>query len=196
MIVRDYMSGKPITVSPETDVKSAFESLKKYKIRQFPVVSNEKLVGIVTDRDLRVALTRPESKVEDIMASDPLTIMDEMPLERVALLLREHKVNALPVVSKENEVIGIITVTDVLDALIHVLRFREKPTKLNVEIPESSDMKIYDVMKVVQEVGPKVLSVNSDKRNKKLYFIWLENSNISNLTKIKNRLKKRGIRIV
>jgi CBS domain-containing protein len=38
MIVRDYMSGKPITVSPETDVRSAFESLKKYKVRQFPVV--------------------------------------------------------------------------------------------------------------------------------------------------------------
>ena len=196
MIVRDYMSGKLITVSPETDVKSAFESLKKYKIRQFPVVSNGKLVGIVTDRDLRVALTRTESKVEDIMASDPLTIADEIPLEKAVLLLRENKVNALPVVSKENEVIGIITVTDVLDALIHLLRFKEKPTKLNVEIPERSDMKIYDVMMMVQEVGPKVLSVNSDKRNKKLYYIWLEKCNISKITKIKNRLKKKRIRIL
>ncbi|MGH7802607.1 MAG: CBS domain-containing protein [Thermodesulfobacteriota bacterium] len=196
MIVRDYMGGKLITVSPETDVKSAFESLKKFKIRQFPVVSNGKLVGIVTDQDLRVAITRPESKVEDIMASDPLTIADEIPLEKAALLLRENEVNALPVVSKENEVIGIITVTDVLDALIHLLRFKEKPTKLNVEIPERSDMKIYDVMMMVQEVGPKVLSVNSDKRNKKLYYIWLEKCNISNISKIKNMLKKRGIRIL
>ena len=196
MIVRDYMSGTLITVSPETYVKSAFESLKKYKIRQFPVVSNGKLVGIVTDRDLRVAFTRPESKVEDIMASDPLTIADEMALEKAALLLRENKVNALPVVSKENEVLGIITVTYVLDALIHLLRFKEKPTKLNVEIPERSDMKIYDVMMMVQEVGPKVLSVNSDKKNKQLYYIWLEKCNISNITKIKNRLKKRGIRIL
>ena len=196
MIVREYMGGKLITVSPETDVKSAFESLKKFKIRQFPVVSNGKLVGIVTDQDLRVALTRPESKVEDIMASDPLTIADEIPLEKAALLLRENEVNALPVVSKENEVIGIIPVTDVLDALIHLLRFKEKPTKLNVEIPERSDMKIYDVMMMVQEVGPKVLSVNSDKRNKKLYYIWLEKCNISNISKIKNMLKKRGIRIL
>ncbi|HEY7536303.1 MAG TPA: CBS domain-containing protein [Thermodesulfobacteriota bacterium] len=196
MIVRDYMSGKPITVSPETDVKSAFESLKKYKIRQFPVVSDGKLVGIVTDRDLRVALTRPESKVEDIMASDPLTTGDDMPLEKVALLLRENKVNALPVVSKKNEVIGIITISDVLDALIHFLRLKDKPTKLIVEIPERSNIKIYEVMMMVQEVGPKVLSVNSDKRNKKLCYIWLEKCNISKITKIKNRLKKKGIRVL
>ena len=196
MIVRDYMSGKPITVSPETDVRGAFESLKKYKIRQFPVVRNKKLVGIVTDRDLRVALMRPELKVEDIMTNDPLTVADETPLEKAALLLRENKINALPVVSRKKELIGIITVTDVLDALIHLLGFKEEPTKLCVEIPDGSDMEIYDVIRIVQGVGPKVLSVNSDKRSKGLYYILLEQCNIRDITKIKNRLKGRGIRVL
>jgi len=196
MIVKDYMSGKPITVSPETDVRRAFESLKKYKIRQFPVVRNKKLVGIVTDRDLRVALMRPELKVEDIMTNDPLTVADETPLEKAALLLRENKINALPVVSRKKELIGIITVTDVLDALIYLLGFKGEPTKVCVEIPEGSNMEIHDVMRIVEGAGPRVLSVNSDKRSKGLYYIWLVRCNIRYITKIKNRLKERGIRVL
>ena len=196
MIVRDYMSGKPIAVSPKTSVKSAFESLKKYKIRQLPVVHIEKVVGIVTDRDLREALSRSKTKVEEIMTSDPLTVVDEAPIEKAALLLRDNKVNALPIVSRENELIGIITVTDVLDAFIHLLRFREKPSKLCVEIHDGSNMRIFDVMRTIQESGPEVLSINSDKMSKGLYYIWLGRCNTKNITKIKKRLKERGIRIL
>ncbi len=196
MIVKDYMSRKPITVSPKTDVRRAFESLKKYKIRQFPVVRNKKLIGIVTDRDLRIALMRPELKVEDIMTYDPITVADEAPLEKVALLLRENEINALPVVSRKKELIGIITVNDVLDALIHLLGFKGESTKLGVKIPDGSDMGIYDVMKIVEGVGPKVLSVSSDKRSKGLYYIWLDQCNIRDINKIKNRLKGKRIRLL
>ncbi len=190
------MSRKPITVSPKTDVRRAFESLKKYKIRQFPVVRNKKLIGIVTDRDLRIALMRPELKVEDIMTYDPITVADEAPLEKVALLLRENEINALPVVSRKKELIGIITVNDVLDALIHLLGFKGESTKLGVKIPDGSDMGIYDVMRIVEGVGPKVLSVNSDKRSKGLYYIWLDQCNIRDINKIKNRLKGKRIRLL
>ncbi|MDA2919929.1 CBS domain-containing protein [Desulfobacterota bacterium AH_259_B03_O07] len=76
MIVKKCMTGNPIIVSPLETIKNAFHLLKKNSIHQIPVVSDGRLVGIVTDRDLRMALVQdlkePGLKVENVMSKNPV----------------------------------------------------------------------------------------------------------------------------
>ena len=130
MKVKDWMSKKPVTVSPDTKVRAAFATMKKNGFRHLPVVRNGKLVGIVTDRDLR----RPEIadifqewhdfyrldedfEVEDVMTVRVLTVKPETDLVTAASMLAEKKIDALPVV-QDGKLAGIITTFDMLKAFV------------------------------------------------------------------------------
>jgi CBS-domain-containing membrane protein len=165
------MTSNPITVTPEEDVKNAFYLLKKHNIRQFPVVKDGKLMGIITDRDLRMALMRPGLTVGDIMSYSPVTIIEDATVEEAARMVRERKFNALPVVSKGGELVGIITVTDIFDGLLNLLRFHEEPTRVQVKIPEG--VSLVDVIKVFQVCSEKVLSFSSSRESNNLYYLWV-----------------------
>ncbi|HEX3034456.1 MAG TPA: CBS domain-containing protein [Thermodesulfobacteriota bacterium] len=139
MIVKEWMTPNPVTVHPDTGVKTAFRLIKKGGFKQLPVVEDGKLIGIITDRDIR----RPEIidelesweqlyrlddafKVRGIMTKNVLTVHENESLESACLMLRKKKFNALPVLSDEGELVGILTVHDVLDAFIDSLKLKEK----------------------------------------------------------------------
>ena len=139
MIVKEWMTPNPVTVHPDTGVKTAFRLIKKGGFKQLPVVEDGKLVGIITDRDIR----RPEIidelesweqlyrlddafKVRGIMTKNVITIGENDALESACLILRKKKFNALPVLSEAGELVGILTVHDVLDAFIDSLKLKEK----------------------------------------------------------------------
>ncbi len=121
MFIKDYMTPNPVTVSPKTKVRDTFFLIKKYGFHQLPVVEDGKTVGIITDRDLRTALFRPDLTVEEIMTPDPITIGEGEPVESAILILRENRFNALPVVSEKGELVGIITLRDILDAIVGLI---------------------------------------------------------------------------
>jgi acetoin utilization protein AcuB len=139
MIIKDWMTPNPVTVHPDTGVKTAFRLMKKGGFKQLPVVEEGKLVGIITDRDLR----RPDLvdeiqsweqlyklddtfKVRGVMTTDAITVREDGTIESACLILRKKKFNALPVVSNTGELVGILTVLDVLDAFIDFLKLEEK----------------------------------------------------------------------
>ena len=118
MLVKDCMTPNPFIVGPDEDVKNVFSLLNKHRFRQVPVVKDGKLVGIVTDRDLRAAVMEENHLVvADIMSSNPVTVSEDAAVEEAARIIRERKFGSLPVVSKTGELIGIITVTDILNLL-------------------------------------------------------------------------------
>ncbi len=122
--VKDYMSPNPITVSPDDHVTVAFTILEDNKIRQAPVVKDGKLIGIVTDRDLRVALTEEDVNlkpitVASIMTIDPETVYEDTNIKEAAKKICERKVNSLPVISKDGQLKGIITTIDIIRAFIN-----------------------------------------------------------------------------
>jgi CBS domain-containing protein len=88
------------------------------------VVENGKLIGIVTDRDLRMAIvqTYVESSlnVRDVMGFDPVTISDDAEVEKAARIICEKKFNALPVVSSTGDLVGIITTSDILKGILNL----------------------------------------------------------------------------
>jgi acetoin utilization protein AcuB len=124
MIVKKYMTPNPVTVTPEDDVRATFNLLFEHGFRQAPVVKDGKLVGIVTDRDLRTAIAHitPESHITvgDVMTSDPITVTEYTSIEKAARMICHHKFNALPVTSDMGELVGIITTIDILEGLLDV----------------------------------------------------------------------------
>jgi CBS-domain-containing membrane protein len=171
MLVKNCMTLCPLSVPPEADVKVTFNLLKERGFRQAPVVKDGRLIGIVTDRDLRVALTQPNLTVGDIMSSNPVTILEDATVEEAARIIRNRKFNALPVVSKRGELVGIITVTDILDGLLNLLRFRDEPIRVQVKIPEH--VSLSEVIKVLQVSSEKVLSFSSSRESNDTFYFWL-----------------------
>ncbi|HEX9667102.1 MAG TPA: CBS domain-containing protein [Thermodesulfobacteriota bacterium] len=122
MIVKKFMTPDPVTISPEEDINDAFHLLLEHRFRQAPVVEDGKLIGIVTDRDLRTALfqTYVESDltVGDVMRAGPVTISEDSEVKDAARIICECKFNALPVVSGTGDLVGIITTTDILRGVL------------------------------------------------------------------------------
>ena len=122
MLVRKFMTPNPVTVSPEESINDAFHLLLQHRFRQAPVVEDGKLIGIVTDRDLRMAIfqTYVESSltVRDVMRFDPVTVSVDEKIEEAARIICDKKFNALPVVSISGDLMGIITTTDILRGVL------------------------------------------------------------------------------
>lgn len=128
MEVKELMTKNLVTVQPDEDVNYAFYLLKKYDIRQLPVVSSEGLIGIVTERDLRMLIEKPPIKIRSAMSTNVFKVSDNTSAVSAARLIQERKINALPVVNDENQLVGIITVTDILGGLIELLNGDLKTT--------------------------------------------------------------------
>lgn len=107
----------PITVQKEKTVADVLEMMRTYKIGGIPVVDNNGyLVGIVTNRDLRFE-KRFDKPISEVMTKDNLvTTLESTDLEKAAEILQEHKIEKLPVVDKNNKLIGLVTYKDITKA--------------------------------------------------------------------------------
>jgi acetoin utilization protein AcuB len=124
MLVRDIMRRPAIAVSKDTALEEAYRTMQEHGIRHLPVRDGDSLVGVVTDRDLRLAtstlvpaplaLGRP---VSDVMSRGPETADPGDPVEDAARTMRRKKIGCLPVV-EDGRLVGIITGIDLLDALL------------------------------------------------------------------------------
>lgn len=122
-IVKEIMTINPVTVSPDDHVTVAFKIIEDNKVRQAPVISNGQLVGIITDRDLRMTLVQEDINnrnitVSSVMTRDPVTVYENSEIEEAANKISEHRVNSLPVVTGENRLCGIVTTIDIIKELI------------------------------------------------------------------------------
>jgi acetoin utilization protein AcuB len=134
MLVRDVMTENPIIVSPQESLRSAIEKMASAGCRRLPVVVEGHVVGIVADLDIREALNSPiilrerwqdeelidHATVEACMTPDPITVTPDTPVVEAARLMRDRKIGGLPVMVGD-DLVGIVTETDLLDALIQVL---------------------------------------------------------------------------
>jgi CBS domain-containing protein len=132
MTIRELMTGGLITVHPETPVRQARDLMGKERIRHLPVTGpGGALVGIVTDRDIRLNLPSRATSlsaqeithlllkltVGEIMTRLVITIGPDSPAREAARLMLDHKIGALPVLD-DGRLVGIITETDIVRAFI------------------------------------------------------------------------------
>ena len=122
--VTEHMAEKLVTVSPDTPLGEAVELCHRKHVRHLPVVQDGRLMGIVTDRDLRGALgsQRPVTMpVETVMSPEALVVPPDALLSHAAELMHTYKFGALPVVD-DRRLVGILSVTNLLDHCMNTLR--------------------------------------------------------------------------
>jgi acetoin utilization protein AcuB len=134
MNVSKYMTQKLITATPDMTVKQAFLLMRTHRVRHIPVVEGEKLVGIISDRDLR----RPRwadtlddwttyynvddtHTVADVMTRTPETVKASDDIRKAVKIFREQRYGALPVLNRDQELVGILSAQDLLVALEELL---------------------------------------------------------------------------
>jgi acetoin utilization protein AcuB len=133
MRIRELMSDKPITVDPETSMLEARQRMREERIRHLMVTDNARVVGIVTDRDIRLNLPSPATSlsvwevnyllarltVREIMTASVIVVDPDRPIGEAARIMIDHKIGALPVVD-EGRLVGIVTESDFVRAMAEV----------------------------------------------------------------------------
>jgi acetoin utilization protein AcuB len=125
LTVRDYMTPAPLTIGASQTLALASALMRAKKIRHLPVLSEGKLVGMVSERDIALVSSMPNVdvkrvKVEEAMTPDPLALTPDSSLEWVALKMAEQKFGSAVVVDGE-AVVGVFTTIDALRALQDLL---------------------------------------------------------------------------
>ena len=180
--VRDWMTGKLVTLSPEASVAEALTLCRERRIRHIPILEEGHLVGVVTDRDLRdasPALGDPERaralqklRVKDVMTREVITADPEDSIENVAQQMYEHKIQSLPVVTEgpvvdegsvvaEEELLGIVTSSDVMRALVVLVGLPEPGCRIEVQVANRAGA-LAEVVKRIQDLEVDIVSVLSD----------------------------------
>lgn len=116
MLIRRWMTSNPITISPGQTLAEAQRKMQSGNFRRLPVVKNDQLLGIISDRDLRQYVGQLEhTRVEAVMVWPVITVSPDMLLDEAVRLLVKHKFGGLPVVSGA-KLVGMITTIDLLRA--------------------------------------------------------------------------------
>ena len=125
MRVESYMSHSPITIRDDTDYWKASEIMQEKDLHHIPVIGeNEVVVGILTLRDLKIAAMHfgeAHVDVSEVMHSPVVTVAPGEHLAEAARKMLDHRIGGLPVLDDKNQIVGILTETDLLRALIDQL---------------------------------------------------------------------------
>ena len=137
MLVSDLMTKDLIRIGPDDSVEVAVDLLRRRGVRHLLVMKKDRLVGIISDRDIKRALDPRKTRkkllgigglyfllepilVREIMTPDPITIEPDLPAHEAAAIMVAERFGALPVV-EDGETVGIITETDLLRYLVKLV---------------------------------------------------------------------------
>lgn len=171
MLIKERMSKPVITITPDTSVQEALRIMRENKIRRLPVVEGKKLVGIVTERDLLYASPSPATtlsiqemhymlsrlKVREIMKYPVITVDENAPLEEAARLMADNKIGGLPV-TRDGELVGIITESDLFKVFTEMMAAREEGIRITLLIPEKKGV-LASITRAIASKGGNIVSL-------------------------------------
>ena len=172
MLVKNWMSKNVVTIDVVDSMEDAMKLLKQHGIRMLPVLKKGKLVGIVTDRDLKKASASDATtleihellylltkiKVKDIMTKDPITVSPDYTVEETAQVLLESKISGAPVVDDGGQIVGTITQTDLFRVLISLTGVKNGGIQFGFQI-EDRPGSIKEVEDIIREYGGRIVSI-------------------------------------
>jgi acetoin utilization protein AcuB len=188
MLVKNWMSQPAITVDADTLVEDADRLAKRHNIHMLPVMQNGRLVGIVTDRDIKGASASdipdkknkgkrhlfPELEVKKIMTPDPVTVTYDCALEETVEKLLVHNISGLPVVNQKQKVIGVITKSDLFQLILILTGYGKKGLLMAIEVKDRPGS-IEAISDIIRDYGGRISSILStceraDKGNRSVYM--------------------------
>jgi acetoin utilization protein AcuB len=169
LLMQDWMKQKVLTLGPEASAFEALRLCRERRIRHIPVVKDERLVGIISDRDLRDASpplgdpervsTMKEILLEEVMTREVITTHPEDTIVHAAREMYERKIESLPVVDEE-KLLGIVTSSEVMRALIAVIGVHE-PGHSRIAVQTLKPGDLAEVSDIIQGRGVDIFSVLS-----------------------------------
>ncbi|MGB9440457.1 MAG: CBS and ACT domain-containing protein [Desulfobacterales bacterium] len=174
MLVNNWMSKNVITVNENDSMQDAMKHLKEHDIRMLPVLKKGKLVGIVTDRDLKKASASDATtleihellylltkiKVKDIMTRDVITVPPDYTVEETAQVLQKNRISGAPVVDADGQLIGTITQTDLFRVLISLTGVGNGGIQFGFQV-EDRPGSIKEVADIIRSFGGRMVSILS-----------------------------------
>jgi acetoin utilization protein AcuB len=172
MLVKNWMSERVITIDAKDSMQDAIKLLKEYKIRMLPVMKKGKLVGVVTDRDIKQASASQATtldihelfyliskiKIEDIMTKGPNTVPPNFTVEETAEILLNNRISGVPVVDHEGNLVGIITQADLFRVLISLTGVGTRGIQFALLIKDQPGS-IKEVADVIRKFGGRMVSI-------------------------------------
>jgi len=169
MYIKDRMTKDPYTIQVNASISALMALMREKGLKKIPVLDGERVVGIVTDRDVeRVSPSKAttlsvfeinyllsKSTVRDAMTKDVLTVLPDAHIEDAAVLMRDERISALLVVDENKKLVGIVTESDLFDALIDMLGARFKGTRLLIRIANRPGM-LSKLGAVISESGTNI----------------------------------------
>lgn len=202
MLVKDIMTEKVVAIGPEMPIGDVYALMEQRNIRHFPILEGGRLVGIVSDRDIRtVGSELPSAKpgvtirdpVRQIMAAPVITTHPLDPVEESAKVLRQYKIGAMPVIA-EGKLVGIVTGIDFLEALVRMTGVYEAATRLEVEV-ENRPGELAALAHTIARLGYNISSVLTTSRDPEIVTFVLRVDTISG-RKLAQELKTAGFSVV
>jgi len=172
LLVKDSMTREVVALPPHSTAGKALALCRERRIRHLPVLEDDRLVGIVSDRDLRSATpalgdpSRAEALdtilIHEVMAREVATAHPDDPIEEAANAMRERKIGCLPVV-EDDALVGIVTSSDVMEALVYLMGAHEPGNRLEVVMPDRPGT-LAGVAGIFGELGINIVSVVAGPR--------------------------------
>lgn len=211
MFVKRRMTKKVITIGKDEPLLEAKMRMNRRRVNQLPVMDGDKLVGIISKRDIQSATIplimlgeETEKKirqilettpVEKIMVKNPVTAHVTDTLEDAVILMHDHRVNSLPVLDNEGKLVGIITKTDILEAFMEALGVNEVSQRLEV-IVEDRPGALAEVVNTIKKFNVNLISVmTTPLKEKKKRVVYLRVATL-NVIPIKKALSQKGIYVL
>ena len=172
MLVRNWMSKNVVSADVDDSMHDAMRLMKQNNIRMLPVMKKGKLVGIITDRDLKRASASDATtldihellylvsriKIKDIMTKDPVTVPPDYTVEETAELLLENKISGAPVVDQKGDVVGTITQTDLFRVLISLTGIGKGGIQFAFQIEDRAGS-IKELADIIRKYGGRMVSI-------------------------------------
>jgi acetoin utilization protein AcuB len=209
LLVENWMNPNVITVDADDSMLDATKLLKEHNIRHLPVLEKGKLVGVITDRDLKRAspsdATTLEAhellyliatiKVREIMTRNPITVPYNYTIEEAAEILLQARISGMPVVDKDGDVIGTITQTDLFKVLISLTGVGKKGVQFAFLLEDRAGS-IKEVADIIRSYGGRMASILSSyekaPEGHRYVYIRMYDVNRDKMPQLKEDLKKKA----
>jgi len=174
MLVRNFMTKKVITIEADDSMQKAIDIIKKHRINMMPVVEYGRLVGVISDSDLKRASASDATdlaihelkyllnkiKVRDIMTPKVISVPPDFTIEETAEVLLQHDISGAPVIDHRGELVGIITRDDLFKALISLSGLAKRGIQFGFQL-EDRPGSIKEVTDLIRLAGGRIASILS-----------------------------------
>ena len=195
MLVQDWMSSKIITVEHDASIMKASKLMKQNGIQHLPVLKDKRLIGIISDRDLKEAQPSDataldiyelyylldELKVKKVMSRNLFTITGEESVEKASAIMLKHNISALPVVNPQGELQGIITKGDVFRAFVSISGIYQAELQIGFQL-EDRPGSIGEVAGVIRAHAGRIVSILTEYQRapQGFRFVYIRAKEIGN----------------